>query len=237
MSDIQSSTFNGDGHFSGFPDSEAQTLTIEAMRQDSPTLNQLVMNEADMVNDDTNIPQVHPILVVSIGTTQAELLPILDKQLEGMKDLAPWRGVVVDSLPYDDLLTRLAQNGWTRDQVEETIPRSHYLQLISPFTKDFSFDHPLNQDWKRTIFEPGLERLAKNPDAPGCAGTPALARARVEAIPKSCAGFSSSTYKPSPKSARAPWRCCPASECSLSPPFEGAQARAPLPLRQHCSSL
>lgn len=189
MSDIQSSTFNGDGHFSGFPDSKAQTLTVEAMRQDLSTLNQLVMNETETVDDDTNIPQVHPILVVVIGTSQAELLPILDKQLEGMKDLAPWRGVVVDSLPYDDLATRLAQNGWTRDQVEKTIPRSHYLQLTSPFTKDFSFDHPLNQDWKRTIFEPGLERLAKNPDAPGCAGTPALARARVEGNTQDLRGF------------------------------------------------
>jgi hypothetical protein len=61
--------------------------------------------------------------------------------------------------------------------------------LTSPFTKDFSFDHPLNRHWKHTISEPDLERLAKNPDSPGCAGTPALARARVEGNAQELRGF------------------------------------------------
>lgn len=140
----------------------------------------LVINEFDHVGQHTNSPEVHPVLVVAKGSTTPELFPVLQAQLEGRNDLVPWLGVVVDTLPYDDMITRLVQNGWPPEQVTAAIPRGSYFHLTSPFTTDFDFENPLNRAWLSTIFEPSLRRLAAKPNAPGCAGIPALGRARVE---------------------------------------------------------
>ncbi len=140
----------------------------------------MVVNEFERVDNEVNIPAVHPVLVVIFGTTMAELLVVLHTQLEGMQDLVPWRGVLVDSLLYEEVITRLVQNSWPREQVMEAIPRSHFFHLTSPFSGEFDFDTPLNRSWLSTMFEPSLQRLALTPNAPGCAGTPALGRTRVE---------------------------------------------------------
>lgn len=144
------------------------------------TNGELIVNDAEKIDHSPHMPAVHPVLEVVFGTTMAELLLVQHAQLAGLPHLVPWRGLLVDSLPYEDLVARLVQNGWTRKQVEEAIPRSHYFHLTSPFSADFDFDNPLNRAWLATIFEPSLQRLAAQPNAPGCAGTPALGRARVE---------------------------------------------------------
>src|SRR5436190_14887 len=79
------------------------------------------------------------------------------------------------------LVARLQQNGWSAAHVEAALPASEYFHLRSPFSDTFDFDHPLNTAWASTIHEPALRRLASKPDAPGCAGVPALAKARAEA--------------------------------------------------------
>lgn len=140
---------------------------------------EIILNEAEPLNDAPPIPAVHAVLGVVFGSTKAELPLLLEAQCAGVSDLVPWRVVVVDSLPYDGLVARLIQQGWTRAQVREALPPAHYFQLESPFTADFDFDHPLNEYWRDTIFDPTLRRLASKPDDPGCAGTPALGRARV----------------------------------------------------------
>lgn len=142
--------------------------------------NDLVINDFEKVDDSLNIPEAHPVLVTIFGTTMAELAVVLYAQNDGMPNLVPWRVLVVDSLQYQDVVTRLVQNGYTEKQVEAAIPRSHYFSLTSPFSEDFDFDNLLNRAWLSTIFEPALRRLAAKPNAPGCAGTPALGRARVE---------------------------------------------------------
>jgi hypothetical protein len=130
--------------------------------------------------ESTNIPEVHPVLIVISGTTLAELAVVLASQNLDVSDSVPYRVVVIDSLPYEDIVNRLVQNNWTREQVLAALPRANYFHLASPFADAFDFDNPLSRDWRTTIFEPALERLASKPEAPGCAGTPALGRARVE---------------------------------------------------------
>lgn len=137
--------------------------------------------ELEGSNDGAGIPEVHPVLIVVIGSTMAELAPLLEAQNLGVSDIVPHRVVVIDSLPYEDFVNRVMQGNWTKEQVLKTIPRAHYLHLSNPFTEGFDFDNPLNRVWSKTIHEPGLRRLATKPDAPGCAGTPALGRVRVEA--------------------------------------------------------
>jgi hypothetical protein len=126
------------------------------------------------------IPEAHPMATVLVGTTLAELAPVLKSQSDAYAKLVPRCVLVVDSLPYEDMRTRLVQAGWTAQQVEDAIPRSSYFQLTSPFTEDFDFDSPLNRQYADMTSDPGVRRAAKNPDAPGCAGIPVLGRARVE---------------------------------------------------------
>lgn len=142
--------------------------------------NDLVINDSEKLDDSLNIPEAHPVLVITFGTTMAELAVVLHAQNNGMPNLVPWRVLAVDSLQYQGVVTQLVQNGYTEKQVAAAIPRSHYFHLTSPFSEDFNFDNPLNEPWLTTIFEPALRRLASKPNAPGCAGTPALGRARVE---------------------------------------------------------
>lgn len=125
-------------------------------------------------------PAAHPLFILIVGSTMAEIPLRLQGQPDTGQGAVPLRCVVVDALPYADAVERLVQAGWTRDQVTDAMPRSHYFHLESPFSDSFRFDDPLNSDWRTTIFEPSLERLAARPDSPGCAGTPALGRARVE---------------------------------------------------------
>lgn len=82
----------------------------------------LLINDATPLEHGTHIPEVHAVLEVIFGSTMAELLLVQHAQLAGLPDLVPWRGVVIDSLPYDDLVARLAQNGWGKHQVAEAIP-------------------------------------------------------------------------------------------------------------------
>jgi hypothetical protein len=131
-------------------------------------------------SEGSHIQGVHPVLIVTFGSTPAEIHPILQAQLDDAPDLVPWRGVAIDSLPYEDIESRMVQSGWTKSQVAEALPRSHYFHLTSPFSTNFDFEAPLNRSWQDIIFEPALRRIAAKPEAPGCAGTPALGRARVE---------------------------------------------------------
>src|SRR5438874_7945714 len=92
-----------------------------------------------------HIPEVHPVMVSTFGSIPAELHLVVYAQLGGSPDLVPWRGVAVDSLPYEDLMARMVQNGWTENQVTEALPRSHYFHLTSPFSEDFDFENSLNR--------------------------------------------------------------------------------------------
>jgi hypothetical protein len=91
----------------------------------------LLLNEAERLDNVPPIPAVHAVLIVVFGSTKAELPLLLQAQCAGMSDLVPWRVVVVDSLPYDDLAARLTQQGWTRVQVREALPPSYYFHLES----------------------------------------------------------------------------------------------------------
>jgi hypothetical protein len=126
------------------------------------------------------IPEAHPVFGVIVGSTLAELPLILKAQSEVRSDQVPNRLVVIDSLPYEDLRTRMIQGGWTPEQFEQALPRSSFFHLTSPFTETFDFDNPMNRSYAEMTSDPGVRRAAKHPDAPGCAGIPVLARARVE---------------------------------------------------------
>ena len=145
------------------------------------------MNAALTLNDHnletlmvTNTPEVHPVLIVTMGTTAVELHLILKQQLAGRAGLVPWRSVAIDSLDYDNVINRQIQNGWQREQAMQALPRSDFFHLTSPFSDSFDFDSSLNRHWSAVVSQPALRRIARKPNAPGCAGTPALGRARIE---------------------------------------------------------
>jgi tubulin-like protein len=141
----------------------------------------LIVNENRRIDDEAFAANVHPVLIVTCGSTPAELAVILHSQRQSEHDLVPYRALAVDSLPYEHLITRMEQAGYPRELAEAALPRNHYFELTNPFSEGFDFNAPLNRDWKQTIFDPSLERIASRPDTPGAAGTPALGRARVEA--------------------------------------------------------
>ena len=93
-----------------------------------------------LINDALSIPasglqqvqEAHPVLVVAVGTTSAELLPLLRVRTDQLRSPVPHRFLLVDSLPYEDVVTRMEQNGWTRQQATEALPRSNYLPLLNP---------------------------------------------------------------------------------------------------------
>lgn len=144
------------------------------------------MNQSFSVNEFINAdnteqiqaPEVHPLLVVCIGSTKAEAIIILHQQ-KG-KETLPHRFLVIDTLPYEDLVARLIQRGYTRQQIADAIPQSHYFELSNPFGITFDFDSPLNRPWNTIIFEESLKRIASKPTSPGSSGTPAFAAARVQ---------------------------------------------------------
>jgi hypothetical protein len=141
----------------------------------------LLLEDAQSQSEESRPQGVHPVLAVTVGTTHAELALIANSMMDGRKDQVPNVYVALDSIEYEDFRNRLVQAGWTVSQVEEAFPRSHYFKLSSTFSEGTDFDSDLNHEWKRVLFEPALRKLAKHPDAPGCAGTPALGRSRVEA--------------------------------------------------------
>jgi len=141
----------------------------------------LILNETKRIDDEASAANVHPVLIVTCGSTSAELAVILHGQHQSEHDVVPYQVLAVDSLPYEHLITRLEQAGYPRELAEAALPRSHYFELTNPFSEGFDFHAPLSKDWKQTIFDPSLERIASRPDTPGAAGTPALGRARVEA--------------------------------------------------------
>lgn len=127
-----------------------------------------------------SIPEAHPVIAVLVGTTLSELALVLKAHENSLVELVPHRVVVVDSLPYEDMRTRLVQAGWSMQQVEAAIPRAAYFHLTTPFTEDFDFESSLNRSYAEITADPGVRRAATKPDAPGCAGIPVLGRARVE---------------------------------------------------------
>lgn len=135
---------------------------------------------SDFPASETRIPEVYPVLVVTVGTTMAELALLVHSQLSSIPDPVPMRLIVIDSLRYADVRSRLVSAGWTAAEVEAAIPRSQFLHLSNPFDPGFDFDDPANERWTDTIFEPSLRRLVVRPGGPGCGGTPALGRAWVE---------------------------------------------------------
>ncbi len=141
----------------------------------------LILNETRRIDDEAAAANVHPVLIVTCGSTSSELAVILHGQHLSEHDVVPYRVLAVDSLPYEHLITRLEQAGYPRDLAEAALPRRNYFELTNPFSESFDFNAPLNKDWKQTIFDPSLERIASRPDTPGAAGTPSLGRARVEA--------------------------------------------------------
>ena len=144
-------------------------------------MEQLTQSEqASTREGNLEIRDAHPVLGVIVGSTLAELPLILKAQSDVRLDQVPSRQVVIDSLPYEDLRTRVTQSGWTSEQFERALPRSSFFHLTSPFTGNFDFDNPMNRSYAEMTSDPGVRRAAKQPDAPGCAGIPVLARARVE---------------------------------------------------------
>jgi len=124
---------------------------------------------------------VSAILLITIGTRMTELAPALAAHLAGVPDQVPWRLICIDTIPYDNVISRLVDSGWSERQAREALPRSHYLELRHPFTGAFDFDNPLNRPWLKIIFEPDLRRIARGRDVTGANGTPAIGAARLEA--------------------------------------------------------
>ena len=128
--------------------------------------------------------EVHPVLILVVGTTMAEMLMLLDTIHPDKTTLGPHRSIVVDSLPYKDFVVRLTQSGYAEEHVRRVIPLGHYFHLRSPFTADFDFSHPRNREWLETLYDRDLQKVASKNDAPGAAKTPAFGKARaVASIP------------------------------------------------------
>lgn len=132
---------------------------------------------SSIINQSKPMTEVHPVLVVTIGTTACEILAELS--FYQTYKAAPYRAIAIDTIPYNVLLERLVQNNYSRGQIISAIPRSNYFELVSTFDEKFDFNNPMNAHWRSVIFEHGLERLARQPNAPGAAGTPALGASRV----------------------------------------------------------
>ncbi|GEM_PF-5774309 len=137
----------------------------------------------DSTLDDTPEPRaadVKPILVVTIGSSMAGLIPLAHRAWQEIDDRVPARFVAIDSLSYQDLRERLVSSRHTEAQIDASLPRDSYHPLANPFTEGFDFDNPLNRKWRDIMHAPELVRAATRPEGPGCAGTPALGRARAE---------------------------------------------------------
>ncbi|PYP90019.1 MAG: hypothetical protein DMF61_02130, partial [Blastocatellia bacterium AA13] len=141
----------------------------------------LIFNEARELDDEQSAADVNPVLIVTCGSTPAELSVLLHSQHSSERDMVPHMVLAIDSLPYEHLISRLEQAGYPRQLAETALPPSYYFELTNPFSDNFDFDASLNRAWKETISDPSLERIAAKADSPGAAGTPALGRARVEA--------------------------------------------------------
>lgn len=133
--------------------------------------------------------QGHPVLVMAVGTTMAELGLVLKSQTTCCSNVVPWYFVCVDSMSYGYVMKRLQQEGWSKEQIEEAIPPSHFFELPTPFAQNFDFDQPLNRSWRHVLFDPALQRIASRPESPGCNGTPAMGRARVEGYIEELSNF------------------------------------------------
>ena len=132
------------------------------------------------MNTRAKAQEVHPVLIITVGTTTTEVALLLRDQCRSLRHPVPFKTLSLDSLDYPSLTTRLEQNGWTKDSIASSIPRQDYLRLENPFKEDFDFDAPLAREWNDTLFEPTLKRIAQKPSGPGCGGTPAFGRAWME---------------------------------------------------------
>lgn len=144
-------------------------------------ISSLTFDELPLPANTSETPEVNPVLILLMGSTSAELAISVYNQRLSRADTVPHRVIVVDSLPYGNLVARFEQLGYSHELIEAALPRANYFELSNPFNDGFDFDAPLNREWNQTIHEPSLKRIASKPDSPGCAGSPALGRARVEA--------------------------------------------------------
>ncbi len=114
------------------------------------------------------------VFFIVIGSTMVEaLLYIATAKREGMH-LVPHRWVAIDTLPYENLISRLVQCGWSQSFVEQQLPRDRYLRLESAVTEGMDFNNPLNAWRRHFLFEPQLQKDGQRPNTAGAMGTPAI---------------------------------------------------------------
>jgi len=76
--------------------------------------------------DATNIPRVHPVLIVLLGSTEAELGLVLHVEVQSDREaIVPNRCILSDSMPYENVVNRLVQNGWSKELLRSH-SRSHF---------------------------------------------------------------------------------------------------------------
>lgn len=120
------------------------------------------------------------IHVVALGSTAAVHACALVQALKALRDPAPHLVSVIDSMPLADVRERCRGAGFPDREIDAAITVDDFLHLPTPFDERFDFADPRNRWAAEIMTDPALQALARRPDLPGCAGTPALAAARVE---------------------------------------------------------
>jgi hypothetical protein len=137
----------------------------------------------------TSDPRAHAVLGVTLGSTPAVLISLIEQGEGASGERVPFRLIAIDSLKYDQLIERIGESGYSRARAKKLLPKENYFHLGTPFARDFDFDDPRHSDWDRIIYEPSLRRLAARPEEPGCAGTAALGHARLLANARKISSF------------------------------------------------
>ncbi len=147
---------------------------------DAPAHADAEPNVANVIELAPNEPnEIHPVMIVTIGTSAAELA-LLAKDAHTGKTV-PHRFVAVDTLPFETFRQMLVQKGWPESRIDAVFSRDRYLELDSPFSRDFDWQSELARHWEEILHEPQLRVIASTENSPGAAGTPAIGCARVVA--------------------------------------------------------
>ncbi len=119
-----------------------------------------------------------PILFVSLGSYMTEAIMQLWQEIQRQHGTIPtWvRWVVIDSVPYEGMLSHLGQQGWSPAQARLAIPEEGYVYLKSPFGERFDITGPQHEEFRDILHEERLQHHARKGDGHGAALLSAIGR-------------------------------------------------------------